>query len=128
MTALGLEVVLGYLTFTGSLMAAGKLQEWLPGRPITWPAQNAVTLSVLAAAAALVGLLVADPGHRALFPYVIVLSLAFGVMLVVRIGGADMPTVISLLNSYAGLSGAAMGFVLNNRILVIAGALDGASG
>jgi NAD(P) transhydrogenase subunit beta len=79
-------------------------------------------------AVVLVGLLVADPGRRALFPFVIALSLAFGVLLVVRIGGADMPTVISLLNSYAGLSGAAMGFVLNNRILIIAGALDGASG
>jgi len=128
MTAIGVEVVLGALTFTGSLMAAGKLQEVLPQRPITWRGQNFVNLSILAAALALVGVLVADPSQTALFPVVIVLSLAFGVLLIIPIGGADMPTVISLLNSYAGLSGAAMGFAIDNKILIVAGALDGASG
>jgi NAD(P) transhydrogenase subunit beta len=128
MTAIGVEVVLGSLTFTGSLMAAGKLQEVLPQRPITWRAQNVMNLALLAAALVLVGMLVADPSHTALFPVVIALSLAFGVLLIVPIGGADMPTVISLLNSYAGLSGAAMGFALDNKILIVAGALDGASG
>jgi NAD(P) transhydrogenase subunit beta len=109
-------------------MAAGKLQEVLPQRPITWRGQNFVNLSILAAALALVGVLVADPSQTALFPVVIVLSLAFGVLLIIPIGGADMPTVISLLNSYAGLSGAAMGFAIDNKILIVAGALDGASG
>jgi len=121
-------VVLGCLTFTGSLMAAGKLQEVLPQRPITWPAQNVINLSFLAVALGLVGVLVADPSLKGLFPLVIALSLVFGVLLIVPIGGADMPTVISLLNSYAGLSGAAMGFAIDNKILIVAGALDGASG
>jgi len=128
MVALGIEVVLGFLTFTGSLMAAGKLMEWLPQRPITYRGQNVINLSVLGTALVLVGILVADPGSKALFPIVVVLSLAFGIMLIVPIGGADMPTVISLLNSYAGLSAAAMGFVLDSKILIIAGALDGSSG
>jgi NAD(P) transhydrogenase subunit beta len=128
MVALGLEVILGFLTFTGSLMAAGKLQEWLPQRPVTYRGQNVTNLLLLGTAMALVGVLVADPSHKELFPVIAVLALTFGVLLIVPIGGADMPTVISLLNSYAGLSGAAMGFVLDNRILIIAGALDGASG
>ena len=128
MTAIGIEVVLGALTFTGSLMAAGKLQEVLPQRPITWPGQNVINLSFLVGALALVAVLVADPSLKALFPVVIVLSLVFGVLLIIPIGGADMPTVISLLNSYAGLSGAAMGFAIDNKILIVAGALDGASG
>ena len=128
MTAIGIEVVLGCLTFTGSLMAAGKLQGILPQRPITWRAQNLLNLSLLAAALVLVGLLVNDPSVNGLFPAVIALSLVFGILLIVPIGGADMPTVISLLNSYAGLSGAAMGFALDNKILIVAGALDGTSG
>ncbi|MFL5798190.1 MAG: NAD(P)(+) transhydrogenase (Re/Si-specific) subunit beta [Actinomycetota bacterium] len=128
MTALGIEVVLGCLTFTGSLMAAGKLQEVLPQRPITWRGQNLTNLSLLAAALVLVGVLVGDPSLKALFPVMMALSLVFGVLLIVPIGGADMPTVISLLNSYAGLSGAAMGFALDNKILIVAGALDGTSG
>jgi NAD(P) transhydrogenase subunit beta len=128
MTAIGIEVVLGALTFTGSLMAAGKLQEVLPQRPITWRFQNVINLSFLVAALVLVAVLVADPSLKALFPVVIALSLVFGVLLIIPIGGADMPTVISLLNSYAGLSGAAMGFAIDNKILIVAGALDGASG
>jgi H+-translocating NAD(P) transhydrogenase subunit beta len=126
--ALGVEVLLGFLTFTGSLMAFGKLQGLLPDRPIVYRGQNVVNLGVLAAAAGMVAYLVADPGLTALFPIIAVLALAFGAMLIIPIGGADMPTVISLLNSYAGLSGAAMGFVLGNQVLIIAGALDGSSG
>src|SRR4029079_6370279 len=103
-----------------SLMAAGKLQEVLPQRPVTWPAQNVINLSFLGLALVFVGVLVADPSLKALFPLVIALSLGFGVLLIIPIGGADMPTVISLLNSYAGLSGAAMGFVIDNTILVCA--------
>jgi NAD(P) transhydrogenase subunit beta len=128
MGALGFEVLLGSLTFTGSLMAFGKLQGILPGRPIVYRGQNVINLSLLAVAVALAAYLVVDPGQSTLFLIVVALALIFGVFLIIPIGGADMPTVISLLNSYAGLSGAAMGFVLNNKVLIIAGALDGASG
>ena len=128
MAVLGLEVVLGSLTFTGSLMAAGKLQEVLPQRPITFRGQNLVNLGILALAVALAAYLVASPGQTWLFPVIVVIGLLFGVLMIIPIGGADMPTVISLLNSYAGLSAAAMGFVLDSKLLIIAGALDGASG
>jgi NAD(P) transhydrogenase subunit beta len=128
MTALGLEVLLGSLTFTGSLMAFAKLQELVPTRPMTYRGQNIINLSLLAAAVAGAAYLVAHPDRTALFPVVIALALVFGVLLIIPIGGADMPTVISLLNSYAGLAAAAMGFVLSNKLLIIAGALDGSSG
>jgi NAD(P) transhydrogenase subunit beta len=111
---IAIEVILGYLTFTGSLMAAGKLQEVIPTRPITYRGQNLVNLSLLAIALVAGVLLVLDPTRAYLFPVIIVLSLLFGVLLIIPIGGADMPTVISLLNSYAGLAAVAMGFVLEN--------------
>lgn len=122
------EVLLGALTTTGSLMAFGKLQDLLPTRPLTYRNQNIYNLALLAAAVACGVLLTIHPDWSWLFPVLLVLSLAFGVMLILPIGGADMPTVISLLNSYAGLSACMMGFVLNNKLLIIAGALDGASG
>jgi NAD(P) transhydrogenase subunit beta len=128
MGVLSMEVILGSLTFTGSLMAAGKLQEILPQRPITYKGQNFVNLGLLGISVVIAALLVIHPEHMGLFPAMIVIPLIFGVMMIVPIGGADMPTVISLLNSYAGLSAAAMGFVLNSKLLIIAGALDGASG
>jgi H+-translocating NAD(P) transhydrogenase subunit beta len=128
MAVLGVEIVLGFLVFTGSLMAAGKLQEWLPQRPIVYPGQNAVNFAVLGAALVLVIVLVFDPSLQALIPIIAVLGMAFGVFLIIPIGGADMPTVIALLNSYAGLSAAALGFVLDSKLLIVAGALDGASG
>ena len=128
MGVLSLEVILGALTFTGSLMAAGKLQEVLPQRPLTYRGQNFVNLLLLAAAIGVATYLVLHPGTRQLFPVMLIISFIFGVLLVIPIGGADMPTVISLLNSYAGLSAAAMGFVLDSKLLIIAGALDGSSG
>jgi H+-translocating NAD(P) transhydrogenase subunit beta len=128
MAVLSLEVILGALTFTGSLMAAGKLQEVLPQRPITYKGQNFVNLSLLAVAVGVAVELVLHPEKVNLFPLIIGIPFVFGVLMIVPIGGADMPTVISLLNSYAGLSAAAMGFVLNSKLLIIAGALDGASG
>ena len=128
MTALSLEVLLGFLTFTGSLMAFSKLQEIIPTHPITYRGQNVINLSLLGVAVGIAAYLVINPGQTHLFPSVIALSLVFGVLLIIPIGGADMPTVISLLNSYAGLSSAAMGFVLDNKVLIIAGALDGSSG
>jgi proton-translocating NAD(P)+ transhydrogenase subunit beta len=128
MVPLGLEVVLGFLTFTGSMVAAGKLQGIVRDRPWIYKGQNLVNLSILGSALVLVGVLTFRPGQAVLFPVIIGVSLLFGVMLVIRIGGADMPTVISLLNSYAGLSASMMGFVLDNKLLIIAGALDGSSG
>ncbi|MEO6332374.1 MAG: NAD(P)(+) transhydrogenase (Re/Si-specific) subunit beta [Gemmatimonadaceae bacterium] len=133
MTAIVAEVILGFLTVTGSLMAAGKLQEvkWIPQRPVTYPLQNVTNIGILALAGGLGAALVFDPTApwaALAFPAIIVLALAFGVLLIIPIGGADMPTVISILNSYAGLAAVAMGFVLDNKLLIIAGALDGSSG
>jgi NAD(P) transhydrogenase subunit beta len=128
MAVLSMEVILGSLTFTGSLMAAGKLQEVLPQRPITYKGQNIVNISLLVVAVVVAVYLVMHPEATRLFPLIIAIPLLFGVLMIVPIGGADMPTVISLLNSYAGLSAAAMGFVLDSKLLIIAGALDGSSG
>jgi NAD(P) transhydrogenase subunit beta len=128
MSAIVIEVILGFLTFTGSLMAAGKLQEVIPTRPITYRGQNYVNLALLALALLCGVALAFDPSRWPLFAVVVALSLAFGVLMIIPIGGADMPTVISILNSYAGLAAVAMGFVLDNTLLVTAGALDGSSG
>ena len=128
MGAIAVEVILGFMTLTGSLIAAGKLQEVLPTRPITYRNQNLINFTLLAMAIAVAVLLVVNPARPLLFPVLLALALAFGILLVLPIGGADMPTVISLLNSYAGLSAVAMGFVMENRLLITAGALDGASG
>ena len=133
MSALVVEVILGFLTFTGSLMAAGKLQEvkWIPQRPVTYTGQNIVNIGVLVLAVALGVLVVTRPTEAWSAQAVLAivgLALLFGVLLIIPIGGADMPTVISILNSYAGLSAVAMGFVLGNKLLVTAGALDGSSG
>jgi NAD(P) transhydrogenase subunit beta len=130
MAEIGLEVVIGSLTVTGSLIAAGKLQElkWIPQRPIVYKGQNYVSLTVLASAVLLIIALVIHPEMTFLFPIMVVVALIFGILLVTPIGGADMPTVISLLNSYAGFSASLLGFVLQSKVLVVAGALDGASG
>ena len=128
MGEIGLEVIIGSLTFTGSLIAAGKLQEILPQRPIVYRGQNIVSLAVLSSALLLAIIMVINPGLTWLFPIMVLVALGFGVLLVTPIGGADMPTVISLLNSYAGFSAALLGFVLNSKVLVVAGALDGSSG
>jgi NAD(P) transhydrogenase subunit beta len=128
MAAITVEVLLGFLTFTASTMAFGKLQELLPTRPVTYRGQNVVNLAILASAAGLGVWLVIDPSQSWIFPVFSGLALIFGVLLIIPIGGADMPTVIALLNSYAGLAASAMGFALNNKLLIIAGALDGSSG
>ena len=128
MVALAVEMLLGYVTFTASLIAFGKLQELLPGRPLTYKGQNFINLSVLAAAVTVGAMLCLSPENTTLFPFFVGFSLLFGVLLIVPIGGADMPTVIALLNSYAGLSACAMGFAFNNKLLIVAGALDGSSG
>jgi H+-translocating NAD(P) transhydrogenase subunit beta len=128
MAVLSAEVILGSLTFTGSLMAAGKLQEILPQRPITYKGANIVNLSLLLLSVAVAAFVVFHPDQSKMFPILLLIPMLFGILMIIPIGGADMPTVISLLNSYAGLSAAAMGFVLNNKLLIVAGALDGASG
>jgi NAD(P) transhydrogenase subunit beta len=128
MTPLGFQVIIGALTFTGSLMAAAKLQELLPGAPMTYKGQNFISMAVFACIVVGFVVLIAAPATSFVFFLIVVLALAFGCLLVIPIGAADMPVVIALLNSYAGLADAAMGFVLLNRIQIITGSLDGTSG
>jgi len=133
MGAIAVEVLLGCLTVTGSLMAAGKLQglSWIPQRPVTYPLQNVGNFALIALALGLGIALVASPTAAwspVAFGALTFVALLFGVLLILPIGGADMPTVISILNSYAGLAAVAMGFVLDNHLLIVAGALDGSSG
>ncbi|MSP66666.1 MAG: NAD(P)(+) transhydrogenase (Re/Si-specific) subunit beta, partial [Alphaproteobacteria bacterium] len=128
MAALGFEVLFGAITVTGSLMAFGKLQGLLPGRPLTYPYQNTSNLVLFGIVLCGLAYLVWQPEAAWVFWAMLGLSVAIGVLMVVPIGGADMPVVIALLNSYAGLAAAATGFALDNNILIIAGALDGASG
>jgi NAD(P) transhydrogenase subunit beta len=128
MGALGFEVLLGSLTMTGSFIACGKLQGILPGKPLVFKGQNVFNMALLAVTVAtFIGLFV-YPGVTAIFYTMIALALIFGVLLVIPIGSADMPVVMSLLNSYAGLASAATGFALGNNVLIIAGTLDGFSG
>src|SRR5258708_18534584 len=128
MVALAVEVLLGFLTFTASIMAFGKLQEIVPRRPVTYKGQNFVNLALFAFAIALGVWMVVAPAPPWVYPTFCGLALLFGVLLIIPIGGGDMPTVIALLNSYAGMSAAAMGFALDNKMLIIAGALNAASG
>ncbi len=128
MSVLSAEMILGYLTFTGSCIAFAKLQGLIPGRPFIYRGRNVVSLSTLGGAIALGVYLVLNPTQEFVLPVMASLALLFGFLLVIAIGGADMPTVIAILNSYAGISAAALGFVLDNRILIVAGALDGSSG
>jgi NAD(P) transhydrogenase subunit beta len=132
MAALGFEVMFGSLTITGSLMAFAKLQELLSGAPITYKYQNASNIALFVAVVLMFVYLVVTPSgsalHSTVFYLMVLAGLAVGVLIVIPIGGADMPVVISLLNSYAGLAASATGFALGNNVLIIAGALDGASG
>jgi NAD(P) transhydrogenase subunit beta len=128
MLALGVEVLLGSLTVTGALIAFGKLQEVLPSRPLTFPGQNIANGLLFVIALALLVLVVIDPSRASAFYGMIAIAASLGVLMVIPIGGADMPVVIALLNSYCGLAAAATGFALGNSILIICGALDGASG
>lgn len=128
MAALAFEVLFGALTVTGSFVAFGKLAEFLPGRPITYKGQNAVNLALAAVAAGLFIFLIIRPETSPAFYLMLGLATLIGLFLVLPIGGADMPVVMSLMNSYAGLAAAATGFAIGNEVLIIAGALDGASG
>ncbi len=126
--ALGFEVMLGALTTTGSLIAAGKLQGVIPGKPIQFRGQNALNLIIFLSMATSFLYFWMHPEAVVFFYAMLGLAFVFGVMLVIPIGSADMPVVMSLLNSYAGLAAAATGFVLSNNVLIIAGTLDGFSG
>ncbi|HVO91952.1 MAG TPA: NAD(P)(+) transhydrogenase (Re/Si-specific) subunit beta [Terriglobales bacterium] len=128
MAALGFEVMLGSLTCTGSLMAFGKLQGMIAERPLTHRLQNGLNLSLLLMTLAMIGYLIPHTTSQALFYIVVGVSFLLGILLVLPIGGADMPVVIALLNSYAGLAAAATGFAISNSVLIVCGALDGASG
>ncbi len=128
MAAIGFEVLFGALTVSGSFMAFGKLQEFITGRPITFKGQNVLNGLLFLAALGCFGWLVYEPSNAVAFYSMVAIAFVIGFMLVIPIGGADMPVVVSLLNSYAGLAAAATGFAIENNVLIIAGALDGASG
>jgi NAD(P) transhydrogenase subunit beta len=128
MIALGFEVLFGSLTVTGSLLAFVKLQELMRGSPVTYKGQNVINVSLFIIAAGIFIYLIYDPTQSALFYVMVALSFLFGILLVLPIGSADMPVVMSLMNSYAGLASAATGFAIGNNVLIIAGTLDGFSG
>ncbi|HXD48231.1 MAG TPA: NAD(P)(+) transhydrogenase (Re/Si-specific) subunit beta [Gemmatimonadaceae bacterium] len=128
MTALGFEIMLGCITVAGTIVAAGKLQEWLPSRPLTYKGQNLLNGLVFLGIIALLITVIADPTQQWAFYSMIGVALLFGTMLVLPIGGADMPVVVALLNSYSGLASCATGFAIGNVILIISGSLDGSSG
>ena len=128
MAALDFEVMLGSITVGGTIIAAGKLQEWITSKPVTYKGQNFVNGVIFLGILALVAFTIVDPSQQVAFYGMMVAALVFGVLLVMPIGGADMPVVVALLNSYSGLAACAMGFALGNVILIISGALDGASG
>lgn len=128
MAIIAAEVILGYLTFTGSVIAFAKLQELISGRPLLYPGRRVVSFVTLGLAVIAGIILTIHPEATWAFPVIIFFSLIFGFLLVMAIGGADMPTVISILNAFAGLSASGLGLILNNKLLIIAGALDGSSG
>jgi NAD(P) transhydrogenase subunit beta len=123
-----ISIVIGGLTFTGSLIAWGKLSERIPGKPILFPGQQIVNLVILAGIVISGVMFLMNPANAGLFYVFLVLSLAFGVFLVIPIGGADMPVVISVLNSYSGVVACTTGFVINNTLLIVVGAIVGANG
>lgn len=128
MGALGFEVLFGGITVMGSLIAFAKLQELMRGTPITYKGQNIVNVGLFIAAFGIFIYLIFFPTSAVLFYVMVGMAFLFGILLVLPIGAADMPVVMSLMNSYAGLASAATGFALNNKVLIIAGTLDGFSG
>jgi NAD(P) transhydrogenase subunit beta len=128
MLALGFEIMLGSITVGGTLVAAGKLQEWITSKPVTYKGQNLINGLFFAGIVVLFIYSIVEPTQQIVFYAMIAASFLFGIMLVIPIGGADMPVVVALLNSYSGLASCATGFAIGNVILIISGALDGASG
>ncbi len=123
-----LSILIGGLTFTGSLLAYAKLSEKITGRPIVYGGQRFVNSLILVAVVVCAGLFIANPSDHNWLYLAVILSLVLGIMFVLPIGGADMPVVISLLNSFSGIAAAAAGFAINNILLIVAGSLVGASG
>ena len=125
---IGVSIFIGSLTFTGSYIAFGKLKGFISGNPITFPGHNILNMLMMAGIVVLIALFTMDPVLGTVFWIMLGLSLFIGIMMVIPIGGADMPVVISLLNSFSGIAASATGFVLNNNLLIISGALVGAAG
>ena len=123
-----LSIVIGGLTFTGSAIAWGKLSEKLPGKAILFTGQRLVNFAVIAAILVLGVMFIMNPARYDIFIALLVLSLLFGIFLVIPIGGADMPVVISVLNSYSGVVACTTGFVIHNTLLIVVGAIVGANG
>lgn len=125
---IGLSILIGSVTFTGSFIAFGKLKGFISGNPITFPGQNIFNALMTISTFAFVGWLTVDPASQLAFWLIFGIALVLGVLTVLPIGGADMPVVISLLNSYSGLAASMAGFAINNNLLIISGALVGAAG
>ncbi len=123
-----LSIIIGGLTFTGSIIAYTKLQGIISTRPITYPFQQVVNAGIVVLTIFLAYLVFQNPANIFAFSLIIVLALVLGVLAVIPIGGADMPVIVSLLNSYSGLAVSMTGFALNNNALIIVGSLVGASG
>jgi H+-translocating NAD(P) transhydrogenase subunit beta len=123
-----LSALIGSISFSGSLVAFAKLQELIQGRPIVYPGQKIVNALLLLACLGLGAAILAGSEHQSLLWLLVAGSLAFGILFVLPIGGADMPVVISLLNAFTGLAAAATGFELENNVLIVSGMLVGASG
>lgn len=128
LVTIGLSILIGSITFTGSFIAFGKLKGFISGRPLTFPGQNIFNLLLTSGLLVLVGWFTYTPESQLIFWLLFGLALVLGVLTVLPIGGADMPVVISLLNSYSGLAASMAGFVINNNLLIISGALVGAAG
>jgi NAD(P) transhydrogenase subunit beta len=128
LVSIGLSVFIGALTFTGSFVAFGKLSGFISGNAITFPGLNIINIAAMVATIGLIGFFAIDPTNTTLFWIILGVSLLIGITSVIPIGGADMPVVISLLNSYSGIAAAMAGFVLQNNLLIVSGALVGAAG
>ncbi len=126
--ATAMASVIGAVTLTGSLVAFGKLQEIIPGKSVGFPGMKVVNAGLLIGSLAASAMLVVEPVNSGLFIVMIAASLLLGVLLVLPIGGADMPVVIALLNAYSGIAAAAAGFIMGNSVLIVSGSLVGASG
>ncbi|MCB1475827.1 MAG: NAD(P)(+) transhydrogenase (Re/Si-specific) subunit beta, partial [Rhodobiaceae bacterium] len=124
---MSLGVAIGAITFTGSVIAFLKLDGRMSGRPIMLPARHLINIALAAGLVLLVALFVMSESHT-LFWLIVLVSLVFGVLIIIPIGGADMPVVVSMLNSYSGWAAAGIGFTLGNTALIITGALVGSSG
>lgn len=124
----GLSIFIGALTFTGSFVAFGKLKGFISGNAITFPGLNVINIGSMIAVLVMIGVFTFDPTNTTLFWVILGVSLLIGITSVIPIGGADMPVVISLLNSYSGIAASMAGFVLGNNLLIVSGALVGAAG